>query len=821
MRGLMAALAVTILTVLIAPSAASAGAFAEPRPFGHACTPQDGVRFCPTTSLEERVPSWDGVPIDVDVTLPAEGNGPWPTIVMLHGVGGSKASFESSSPDGPRPDTATGSIVYHYNNNFYAKRGYAVVNYSARGWGNSCGVPSSRTPNCARGWIQLADQRYELRDAQYLLGLLADQNIVAPRKIGVTGISYGGGSSAQLAFLRNQIRLPNGDFAPWRSPQGRQMEIAAAFPRWQWSDLFEALVRNGRYLDFRLNTTFRGQTPVGIELGSYVNDLLLLIKLEAYLSPVGEDPEADLQLWDQILDRGEPYPPLVPRVARIMRRYKSPVGLYGRRPAPQILQDGFTDDLFPAEEALRTYKFLRARNPDAYVRLQLGDIGHGRAQNKIQTNRYFNDQGARFFDAFLKDEGNPPPNGGVSIGKQTCPANARAGTPFEAPSWDRLHPGAWHVRDGGRRFTITSTGGDKQIAEDLNPATGQDTCTPFPSRRAPGTAVYTRRSPGFTQAGLATVQADIVTRGPYGQLDARLWDVRPDGRQVLVARSGYRLLPNQRGRVTFQLQGNAYHFAKGHTVKLELLGQDNPFLRPSNGTFTIRTGRVFMELPTRERPNRAKDIRCPTFGGPPCTSDRLTGAQPLSAGSCRDDEPTPPGAVSVATPARGCTRPAAATAAHRAVHTSEASVTWTHTSSAGSSSSYWISPTAPWMAIRPATAMRNRRCRRSAPRRQAMKSVISVAMSSEVPSRPCHSIVHFIVSVPMKSSRRTPSLRSPGCGPAAVAAVPANTTTTPHAAIARVAQVLSRSGAGGRDPGSNFARQTSATAAAIRAIDSR
>jgi predicted esterase len=53
------------------------------------------VRFCPTETLSQRVASFDGVPLDVDVTLPASGTGPFPTIVMLHGWGGSKTSFES------------------------------------------------------------------------------------------------------------------------------------------------------------------------------------------------------------------------------------------------------------------------------------------------------------------------------------------------------------------------------------------------------------------------------------------------------------------------------------------------------------------------------------------------------------------------------------------------------------------------------------------------------------------------------------------------------------------------------------------------------
>lgn len=79
--------------------AAPAAGAATPAPFGHACAPQGGVRFCPTTDLAARVPSFDGTPLDVDVTLPATGDGPFPTILLLHGLGGNKTNFEG----GPDP----------------------------------------------------------------------------------------------------------------------------------------------------------------------------------------------------------------------------------------------------------------------------------------------------------------------------------------------------------------------------------------------------------------------------------------------------------------------------------------------------------------------------------------------------------------------------------------------------------------------------------------------------------------------------------------------------------------------------------------------
>ena len=62
-----------------------------------------------------------------------------------------------------------------------APQGYAVLAYSARGQGFSCGSPPSRTPpGCDRGWVHLADARYEVRDTQYLAGLLVDAGLVKP-----------------------------------------------------------------------------------------------------------------------------------------------------------------------------------------------------------------------------------------------------------------------------------------------------------------------------------------------------------------------------------------------------------------------------------------------------------------------------------------------------------------------------------------------------------------------------------------------------------------------------------------------------------------
>jgi predicted acyl esterase len=89
--------------------------------------------------------------------------------------------------------------------------------------------------------------------------------------------------------------------------------------------------------------------------------------------------------------------------------------------------------------------------------------------------------------------------------------------------------------------------------------------------------------------------------GLNGQLDSRLWDVSPDGRQRLISRGAYRLRDDQTGRVTFQLHGNGWCFAPRHRPKLELLGKDEPFLRISNGAYEVEVSDIEVELPIAER----------------------------------------------------------------------------------------------------------------------------------------------------------------------------------------------------------------------------
>ena len=102
---------------------------------------------------------------------------------------------------------------------------------------------------------------YEVRDAQYLMGRLADDGVIDPQRIGAAGGSYGGGMAIALGALRNRTMLPDGSLVPWTSPHGTPMQIAATTPEFTWSDLDYALMPNGATLDYVADAPYRG--PLG------------------------------------------------------------------------------------------------------------------------------------------------------------------------------------------------------------------------------------------------------------------------------------------------------------------------------------------------------------------------------------------------------------------------------------------------------------------------------------------------------------------------------------------------------------------------------
>jgi dienelactone hydrolase len=587
-------------------------ALAPATPFGlGSCADVQGVHQC-----SGLVSTWDGVPLDTTVTLPSAGAARLPLVVLIHGFGNSK--YEYLDP---------ASSAYTGNAFEWARDGYAVLTYTARGLWGSCGAAESRAANpgpCARGWIHLADHRFEVRDTQELVGRLVDEGIADPHRIGVTGDSYGGGQSFALAALRDRVMAPDGSLVAWRSPGGTPLSVAAAAPVIPWTDLLGAIAPNGRELTYGVTPQGATIAPVGVFKISFAHGILAAAQFATgpgqpvgepfipgrsmgYLAPAGADPEADVAGWVARADQGEPYTDeSARRVVSILDRYHSAYGIDSSREPPALfVASGFTDDLFPVDEALRFVHRTARRHPHTPMAVMLGDFGHQRASQKQAERDRLVRAIRAWFGEHLRD--GPAAPRGVTATTQTCPREAPAEGPFAAPTFGQLARG--EVRFGDARAqAVRSDGGDPSVGAAVDPvAGGGDACATTPAGDLPGTATY--RLPaapegGYTLLGAPTVIGRLRVSGDpeVQQVATRLWDVGPDGdRQTLVARGLYR--PTGDGEQVWQTHPNGWTFAAGHVPKLELLGADPPYGRASRDSFSIEVERVELRLPVRELPD--------------------------------------------------------------------------------------------------------------------------------------------------------------------------------------------------------------------------
>lgn len=578
------------------------------------CVTKSGLRECHggehgPGQPDFRFRSFDGTPLDVYVTLPRAGRPPtrgFPLIVQNHGWG--------DPPTGPGDHQYGGPSAVEW-----AKSGYAVLQFAARGWGDSCGKVASRLANvaaCVNGYLHLDDYRYEARDVQYAVGLLVDEGFADPDRIGVMGESYGGGVSLELATLKDRVMATDGSLHRWRSPQGTPIHIAAAAPFATWSDLVYSLAPNGRTLDSRITSSTADLSLPGVEKLTILSGLYLVGTESAEYALPGQDPQANVTAWYASIDAGEPYTtPLDHQLIVQGDHFHSPYyllkgayGMHSEAPAPLLLSNGFTDDVFPVDEVLRYYNLERARYPKDPISLFFADIGHQRADNKPADDALLIPRIRAFFDHYVKGTA-PQPALGVTVLTQACPSTVRSRGPYHAPTWKALQRGRVGYRSKPAQ-TVLSVGGNPLVSKAFDPVAGGLACTTAPStNQGPGIATY-RLPPatgaGYTLLGAPTVTADLHVTGRYAYLAARLLDVNPATKtETLLARGVYRIDPaHPNGRQTFQLHPGAWHFAAGHLPVLQLLGMDAPYLRPSNFPFSISVSNLRLRLPTHERTAR-------------------------------------------------------------------------------------------------------------------------------------------------------------------------------------------------------------------------
>lgn len=579
------------------------------------CTVQpSGVRYCNGAggAVANTVNSFDGSPIDVNFALPDEtefGPGPYPLAMYFHGFGGSKEGFNGDLKR-------------------FTDMGIAAMSMTDRGFSDSCGKAAAIAAlelageNCTNGFVHLMDTRYEVRDAQWLAGMLVDDGVVIPNKIGSVGASYGGTKSIALAALKNRVMLPDGSLAPWTSPDGAPMELAASAPIVPPSDFAAALVPNGRTLEYMLDAPY-GNTFGVMKIGIISALIGGADNFSGDNGPV--QSTWDIKGWKAMMEAGEPYGagPLAQFMVDEMTTHHSAYYIDDSiEPAPLLIAEGLTDDLFPINEALRYYNRTKSTWPDAEMSLLFADIGHPRApltgefeQGRPADKELGFQRVESWFAYYLKGEGTKPVNG-VEARSQTCPYEEPSGGPFTGPNWAAMSPGELRLTDPTVRMIEPDAGIDSVAT---NFSILNNACTQKPVTAEPGTVTYsfgTVPAGGYTLMGAPTVISKMsVANGSESQVAARLWEIS-DRKQRLIGRGIYR--PDRSGAQVFQLNGNVYEFEPGTEIQLQLLPKDGVRLapiassfRPSNDQKAIRISDVDIRLPLAEAPGTRRGVKKP------------------------------------------------------------------------------------------------------------------------------------------------------------------------------------------------------------------
>jgi pimeloyl-ACP methyl ester carboxylesterase len=539
------------------------------------------------------VNSFDGTPLDVTLTLPATApKKRLPLVVFLHGFLSDKREYLSETKEGIGDDRAAGDRykTVRWNNVWFASRGYAVVNYSARGHGDSGGS------------IELASRDFEVRDTQYLSGLLVDRGAplarVDRRRIGVIGGSYGGGQTWLLMTTRPGDGL---QYGTWRSPAGRLLKLAAAVPAYTWTDLLYALAPSGRHLSSGVDPA-TAATPIGIPKVTLI---------DGFLATAGNRLPQQTYAWLARTNAGEPYEtgdPLIeearreltgPRSAFYQDGYFDALRSRRQRRVPVLTGQGWTDPLFPPIEALAIYRRLKAAHADYPIQVYLGDFEHLTALAKIADMRHFHVLGNHLLDRYLRGRGRRPAFD-VQAAVTSCDPKVY-GPVQRAPDWDSLAVRTLTFELGGPRQTASKTTGEGATADPVvvSQQRGRGCLTADSSQTASSAYYDVPLAAPATLMGLPRLRLKYQATASDFELNSRLWDVAPDGSRTLVTRGAYRGGPDLTGTADYEMFGNAWRLEPGHTLQLELLQDDSTFLRTDNipSTVTIESARI--DVPVR------------------------------------------------------------------------------------------------------------------------------------------------------------------------------------------------------------------------------
>ncbi|MCX5369800.1 alpha/beta fold hydrolase [Streptomyces sp. NBC_00015] len=477
----------------------------------------------PAVHRADRVMAVDGVKLDTSYFT--AGTGRRPAVLLGHGFGGSKDDVRRQAEK-------------------LARDGYAVLTWSARGFGKSTGK------------IGLNDPKGEVADVSRLIDWLAKQPQVRLDKagdprVGVAGASYGGAISLLAAGYDDRVDA-----------------IAPAITYWNLAD---ALFPDGVFKK--------------LWAGIFVNTGGGTARFEPALAA----------MYDRVAESGTP-----DTAARALLEQRSPSAVADRIKVPTLLIQGQTDSLFTLAQSDAAEKAIRANGAPVDVDWIAGghdggDMEGDRVQTRVRA----------WFDRYLKDD-KAADTGPAFRVTRTGGVDSTDGAAqlrgASADSYPGLENGERSFPLTGRREeqSFANPPGAGPPAVSALPGLGGGGLSQLSSLGVGVSLDFPGQYAAFDSApvtgdlrvtGSPTVTVHVKSTSDTAVLFAKVYDVSAGGSQVLPSQlvTPVRVEGAKAGKdVTVTLPAIDHKVEEGHRLRLVLASTDLGYASPmASATYTV------------------------------------------------------------------------------------------------------------------------------------------------------------------------------------------------------------------------------------------
>ncbi|MFG3231801.1 alpha/beta fold hydrolase [Streptomyces antibioticus] len=470
----------------------------------------------------DRVTTVDGVRLDTSY-FTAGPSGRRPAVLLGHGFGGSKDDVRRQAED-------------------LARDGYAVLTWSARGFGESTGK------------IGLNDPKAEVADVSRLIDWLAGRPEVrldgaGDPRVGVAGASYGGAVSLLAAGYDDRVDA-----------------IAPAITYWNLAD---ALFPDGVFKK--------------LWAGIFVNTGGGCAEFEPTLCA----------MYERVAESGTPDP-----AARALLEERSPSAVADRIKVPTLLVQGQTDSLFTLAQADAAARAIRANGAPVDVDWIAGghdggDLEGDRVQARVTS----------WFDRYLKGEKSADTGPAFRVSRTGGVDSTDGAALLRGASADR-YPGLTGdprpIALTGREQSFANPAGAAPPAVSALPGLGGGGLSQLSSLGVGVSLDFPGQFAAFDSApvtddlritGSPTATVHVTSTSKDAVLFAKVYDVGPNGSRVLPAQlvTPVRVENAEAGQdVTITLPAIDHDLDKGHRLRLVLASTDLGYASPvTPATYTV------------------------------------------------------------------------------------------------------------------------------------------------------------------------------------------------------------------------------------------